>query len=118
VAGLALIEGGNLDAAEKHLDDALEALGDVEDLGELCNLYYLYSQLRWHQSRHEEAFALAQKCLEMAEKADDEEAVAKGYEMLALACHSLGEWKQGREYEERRGQIGTLDVASAFDVHL
>ena len=46
------------------------------------------------------------------------EHIAKGYEMLALACHSLGEWKQGREYEERRGRIGTLDVASAFDVHL
>jgi predicted ATPase len=118
VAGLALIEAGHMEDAERHIEAAIEALGDVEDLGELCNIYYLYSQLRWHQSRHEEAFALAEKCLAVAEKADDEEAVAKGYEMLALACHSLGEWKQGREYEEKRGQIGTLDVASAFDVHL
>jgi tetratricopeptide (TPR) repeat protein len=120
LAGLALIEAGDLEAAAEHLDDALAALGNLEDGGELSNVYYLYAQLRWHQSRHEEAFELAQRCLSMAEKADDEEGIARGYEMLALACHSLGEWKEGRKYEERRSRIsdGTLDVASAFDVHL
>jgi tetratricopeptide (TPR) repeat protein len=120
LAGLALIEAGDLDAAEANLDAALAALGGVEEPGELCNVHYLYAQLRWHQSRHEEAFELAEKCLAVAEKAGDEEAIAKGYEMLALACHSLGEWKKGREYEEQRREVadGTLDVASAFDVHL
>jgi DNA-binding SARP family transcriptional activator/tetratricopeptide (TPR) repeat protein len=120
LAGLALIEAGDLDAAEAHLDAALAALGGLEDPSELCNVHYLYSQLRWHQSRHEEAFELAERCLAVAEKAGDEEAIAKGYEMLALACHSLGEWKKGRQYEEQRREVadGTLDVASAFDVHL
>lgn len=120
LAGLALIESGDLTDAERHLDDALAALGDDQDPGELGNIYYLYAQLRWHQSRHDEAFALAEKCLNVAERAGDAEAIAKGYEMLALACHSLGEWKQGRAYEAQRRSVtdGTLDVASAFDVHL
>jgi DNA-binding SARP family transcriptional activator/predicted negative regulator of RcsB-dependent stress response len=120
LAGLALIESGDLESAEVHLDAALEALGDSQDAKERCNIYYLYAQLRWHQSRHEESFELAQKCLAVAEKANDLEAISKGYEMLALACHSLGEWKKGRDYEEQRREVaeGTLDVASAFDVHL
>ena len=120
LAALALIEGGALDEAEARLDTALEALGEDPDSRELCNVYYLYSQLRWHQSRHDQAFQLAEQCLEVAERAGDADAIAKGYEMLALACHSLGEWKKGRNYEEQRREVadGTLDVASAFDVHL
>ncbi len=120
LAGLALIEAGNLREAEVRLDEALQRLGDAEDPAELSNLYYLYSQLRWHQSRHDEAFALAEKCLGYAEQCGSNAAIAKGYEMLALACHSLGEWKKGRDYEEQRRDVadGTLDVASAFDVHL
>jgi DNA-binding SARP family transcriptional activator len=120
LAGLALIEAGRLDQAEERLESALAALGESEDARERGNLLYLYSQLRWHQNRHDEAFALAEKCLAVAEKANDLEAIAKGYEMLALACHSLGEWKKGRDFEEQRREVadGTLDVASAFDVHL
>lgn len=120
LAGLALIESGSLEEAEQRLDAALAALGDQQDESELCSVYYLYAQLRWHQSRHEQAFELAQQCLAVAERADDVEAIAKGYEMLALACHSLGEWKQGRQYERQRQALadGAFDVASAFDVHL
>jgi DNA-binding SARP family transcriptional activator/tetratricopeptide (TPR) repeat protein len=120
LAALALIESGSLARAERHLDDAMAALGGEDDPTERCNLYYLYAQLRWHQNRHEEAFSLAEQCLAVAEAAGDVPAIAKGYEMLALACHSLGEWKKGRGYEERRTEVadGTLDVASAFDVHL
>jgi len=119
LAGLALIEAGHLDRAEEHLDDSLASLGDEREPRELSNVYYLYSQLRWHQSRHTEAFELAEKCLAEAEAVDDPQAIAKGYEMLALACHSLGEWKRGTQYEEQRKEVaGVLDVASAFDVHL
>jgi tetratricopeptide (TPR) repeat protein len=120
LAGLASIEAGNLEVAEVHLDGALAALGDEDAPSERCNLYYLYSQLRWHQERFSEAFELAERCLAVAEQTGNVEAIAKGYEMLALACHSLGEWKKGRDFEEQRKEVadGTLDVASAFDVHL
>ncbi len=120
LAALALIEGGRLELAEERLADGLASLGEHGDDQELANLHYLYSQLRWHQSRHAEAFSLAEKCLGYAERTGSAESISKGYEMLALACHSLGEWKKGRDFEERRKEVtgGTLDVASAFDVHL
>jgi tetratricopeptide (TPR) repeat protein len=120
LAALANIEGGDLDAAERRLTSALEVLEGESDTPEISSVLYLFSQLRWHQSRHDEAFALAEKCLQEAERLDNTQAIAKGYEMLALACHSLGEWKRGTEFEERRHALadGALDVASAFDVHL
>jgi tetratricopeptide (TPR) repeat protein len=120
LAALALIEAGELDAAEARLADALAELENIGDSVEISNVLYLYSQLRWHQARHSEAYQLAERCLAEGERRSDSEAIAKGFEMLALACHSLGQWRQGREFEQSR-QLharGTLDVASAFDVHL
>jgi hypothetical protein len=40
--------------------------------------------------------------------------------MLALACHSLGEWQTGIAYEQQRAALAgpALDVTDAFDVHL
>jgi len=120
LAALALIEAGNMDSAEKHILAALELVEQAEPSIELSSVLYLFSQLRWHQDRHAEAFEMAERCLREAEAHDDPQAIAKGYEMLALACHSLGEWQKGTEFEERRQELadGTLDVASAFDVHL
>lgn len=120
LSGLAQIEAGFLSEAETRLDAALAALEEEPDSPELSNVYYLFSQLRWHQARHTDAYALAEKCLVEAERHGDESAIARGYEMLALACHSLGDWKKGTEFEERRTSLcdGPLDVASAFDVHL
>jgi tetratricopeptide (TPR) repeat protein len=120
LAGLALIEAGDLAAAEAHLDDSLAAVSDAPDSGVLTAVFYLYAQVRWHQGRHADAYEMAERCLLEAEKLDDAKAVAKGYEMLALACHSLGDWKKGTDYEKRRSELstGALDVASAFDGHL
>jgi tetratricopeptide (TPR) repeat protein len=119
LAALALIEAGDLDAAEKRLDDALREVRE-EGGAELASVLYHFSQLRWHQSRHRDAYALAERCLAVAEASNDAPAIARGYEMLALACHSLGEWQEGMEHEEKRQALasGALDVASAFDVHL
>jgi hypothetical protein len=40
--------------------------------------------------------------------------------MLALACHSLGQWREGAAFVDRRQSLvgGQVDVAQAFDVHL
>lgn len=120
-AALALISAGNLDGANLRLESAMELLQRVDAADpEWADVLYHLAQLRWHQGRHREAFQIAERCLQAAEAVDSPEAIAKGYEMLALACHSLGEWKKGAAFEQKRQNVGggQLDVAQAFDVHL
>ncbi len=120
VAALALIQGGRLDEAGKRLDDALSSLAMSKNDPELPAVLYLFAQLRWHEEKFAEAKELATRSLAEAEARGDRRAMSKGHEMLALACHSLGTWQEGRAHEEQRQALadGTLDVDQAFDVHL
>jgi hypothetical protein len=63
---------------------------------------------------------MAQHSLAIAERLNDPASIARAFEMLALACHSLGEWQQGLQFEDRRSALAgpSLDVTEAFDVHL
>ncbi|HEX4509136.1 MAG TPA: BTAD domain-containing putative transcriptional regulator, partial [Burkholderiaceae bacterium] len=120
VAALALIQGGHLDEASRRLDDAVAALAGSADDPELPAVLYLFAQLRWHQERFAEAKELALESLKEAERRGDRRAMSMGHEMLALACHALGDWQEGRIHEEQRQALadGALDVGQAFDVHL
>lgn len=119
-AALALITAGNLVEADRRLDEALRDLEGEETSGEYPHVLYHLAQLRWHEGNHQEAYAVAERCLREAERHGDPQLIAKGYEILSLSCHSLGEWKSGMEFEERRRALvgSTVDVAQAFDVHL
>jgi len=118
LSALALITAGDLDGANGRLEAALQGL--AEDSPERPLNHYHVAQLRWHEGRHAEAYATAERCLEEAERHGDPQLVARGYEMLALACHSLGEWKEGACFVDKRQALvgGQVDVAQAFDVHL
>jgi tetratricopeptide (TPR) repeat protein len=120
VAALALIQGGRLEEAGKHLDEALLALAGSKSDPELPAVLYLFAQLRWHEEKFAEAKELAGRSLAEAEARGDRRATSKGHEMLALACHSLGAWQEGQAHEQERQALadGTLDVDQAFDVHL
>ena len=120
MAALALIQGGRLAEAGKRLDDAVEALSRSKNDPELPAVLYLFAQLRWHEEQYAEAKELAQRSLNEAAARGDRRAMSKGHEMLALACHSLGEWQEGHGHENERQALadGTLDVDQAFDVHL
>jgi DNA-binding SARP family transcriptional activator/predicted negative regulator of RcsB-dependent stress response len=120
VAALALIQGGRLDEAGERLEDAEAALRDAKNDPELPPVLYLLAQLRWHQEKYADARELAQRSLTEAEARGDRAAMAKGHEMLALACHSLGAWREGHAHEKERQSLadGRLDVDQAFDVHL
>jgi DNA-binding SARP family transcriptional activator len=120
VAALALIQGGRLAEASARLEDAVTALRGSTDDPELPAVLYLFAQLRWHQEKYAEAKELAQRSLAEAEARGDRAAMAKGHEMLALACHSLGSWQEGNAHETERQALadGALDVDQAFDVHL
>jgi len=119
-AAVALITAGDTNAAEAHLMTALELMKDVEETADYALLLYNIAQLHWHRNEYQQAFAVAQHSLEIAEQLNDPAAIARAFEMLALACHSTGDWQQGLLFEEKRSQLAgsTLDVTEAFDVHL
>jgi len=120
IAALASIQGGRLEEAGKHLDDALRALAESKDDPERPAVLYLFAQLRWHEEKFAEAKELAARSLSEAEARGDRRGMSKAHEMLALACHSLGTWQEGHAHEQQRQALadGTLDVDQAFDVHL
>ncbi len=120
IAALALIQGGRLEEAGERLDQALLALDGSRSDPELPAVLYLFAQLRWHEEKFAEAKELAARSLAEAEARGDRRGMAKGHEMLALACHSLGTWQEGQAHEQERQALadGTLDVDQAFDVHL
>ncbi|MDT8304772.1 MAG: AAA family ATPase [Anaerolineae bacterium] len=119
-AAMALLTAGDTAAAEAHLDAAQEQIDPEAHASEYADILYNVAQLRWHRNEYHEAFAAAERSLEIAEQLDDTNAVARAFEMLALACHSLGEWQLGLEFEDKRSAIAgpELDVSDAFDVHL
>jgi DNA-binding SARP family transcriptional activator/tetratricopeptide (TPR) repeat protein/energy-coupling factor transporter ATP-binding protein EcfA2 len=119
-AAMALLTAGDTTAAEAHLVAAQNEIDPGAYASEYADILYNVAQLHWHRNEYEEAFGAAQRSLEIAEQLDEPGAVARAFEMLALACHSLGEWQLGLEFENRRSAIAgpELDVSDAFDVHL
>lgn len=120
LAAMGLLTAGQLDEADAYLQAALKDLGADGDASELANVLYNVAQLHWHRNEYQPAFEVAQRSLAVAERMNDVGAIARAFEMLALACHSLGEWQTGIAYEQRRAALAgpTLDVTDAFDVHL
>ena len=119
-AATVFITGGNLTRGESHLKAALSEVDENEDASDYALLLYTLSQYHWHKNEYQEAFNAAQKSMEIAERLNDQEALANAFEMLALTCHSLGEWQSGLQFERKRASLAgdELDVTSAFDVHL
>jgi len=118
LAAMALLTAGQLDEADAHLQKALTELGsEDEDALELTNVLYNVAQLHWHRNEYQAAFDVAQRSLAVAERLNDPAAIARAFEMLALACHSLGEWQTGIGYEQQRMALAGpgLDVSDAFN---
>jgi tetratricopeptide (TPR) repeat protein len=119
-AVVALITAGDTESAEAHLRAALAEIDENEDAFDYAHLLYTVAQFHWHRGEYREAFEAAQKSLGVAERLNEPAAIARAFEMLALACHSLGEWQIGIQYEQQRAALAGpgLDVTEAFDVHL
>jgi DNA-binding SARP family transcriptional activator len=119
-AAVALITAGNMEAAEEHLQTALPQIDEKTDAPEYADLLYNLAQLHWHRNEYHQAMETAQRSLVIAERLDKPDAIARAFEMLALACHSLGEWQEGMAYEQQRAELtgAELDVTDAFDAHL
>jgi len=98
----------------------LAEIDERENAAEFAKVLYNVAQLHWHRNEYRDAFDVAQRSLAIAERVNDPAAIARAFEMLALACHSLGEWQNGIGYEQQRIAFSGpgLDVTEAFDVHL
>jgi tetratricopeptide (TPR) repeat protein len=77
--------------------------------------------LRWHKGRYVEALDAAERALAAARISGDLRERSQAYEVLALACHALGDWQRGVGYELQRQQLAVedgFDVDEAFEAHL
>lgn len=119
-AAVALITVGDTSTAEMHLRAAMAEVDERGDAADYAQVLYNVAQLHWHRNEYQQAFEVAQRSLAIAERVNEPAAIARAFEMLALACHSLGEWQTGFGYEQQRIALSgpELDVTEAFDVHL
>lgn len=115
---------GDLATATSLTEQAAARLGEAQpsearDL-ELLRLQAVVAHQHWLADRFPEALAAAAESARLAEALGADVDLAQAYEMLALACLPLGEWRRGAEYERLRASRVDLnrDVAEAADVHL
>jgi tetratricopeptide (TPR) repeat protein len=121
LASRTLVTAGQAARAEQHLQTALEATVDSGRIsGDYAYLLYDVALWYWHRDEYPMAFEMAQRSLKIAEQLNHPTALARAYEMMALVCHSLGDWQQGLEFEKQRSALigPDLDVTEAFDAHL
>lgn len=111
---------GNLGEATEQLQNTVRDITALRpDIG-LPWVYYSLAQLRWHKSENREALEAAEAAVKAAECDRDTRQLARAYEAMALACHSLGDWQRGVEFELKRQTLAIdgYDVDAAFDAHL
>ncbi|MCB0210899.1 MAG: AAA family ATPase [Anaerolineae bacterium] len=116
-----LITSGDMMPAQSYLEMAQIEVGETsENRVEHADLLYYVALWHWHQDAYEQAYAVAQQCLKIAEKLDAPDTLARAYEVLALAAHSLGKWQEGLNFEDRRSSLvgANMDFTIAFDAHL
>jgi DNA-binding SARP family transcriptional activator len=120
-AVLGHILGGEVGAAARLLETTEAAIGAQWSDYLTARTYYLLAQLRWHNGRYVEALDAAERALAAARASGDPRERSQAYEVLALACHALGDWQRGIAYELERQQLAVEDgfeVDEALETHL
>ncbi|MEX2459507.1 MAG: AAA family ATPase [Actinomycetota bacterium] len=113
---LGAIMAADVPAAFEHLANA-RANPPIEELDEARNLI-VEALIDWHVNRLEDAVGLAERALEIAERAGAEREIAQACEMLALAHLPQGNWEEGLRYELRREADWSPDLVLATDAHM
>ena len=120
-AALGQLLRGDIPAATRLVDATRRGLGEQSPAYVTARTYYLLAQLRWHSGRYAEALAAAERSLTAALEGTDVPQQAAALEILALACHALGDWRRGVSAEIRRHSLAIEDgfrVDEAFEGHL
>jgi predicted ATPase len=112
---------GNLESAWRHLSQAIALAPATRDL-EWVRLQYTLAHYHWQRNEFAEALAIARESLSVAEALGPDASgdAAKAYEIMALCCAPLGEWRHGLEYEAQRLSRVDLNryLTDVSDVHL
>ena len=120
-AALGELLRGDLPAATRLVDATRRGLDEQWPAFVTARTYYLLAQLRWHSGQYAEALAAAERSLSASIEGTDLGQQAAALEILALACHALGDWRRGVDAEIRRQAIAIEDgfrVEEAFEGHL
>jgi predicted ATPase len=119
-AALAQIAAGHVPRAAELMQDTLRAVTEQSPHLVVARTYYILAQLHWHSAQYGEALTAAEQAFRAAVASGDAAQRAHAYEVLALACHSLGDWQKGVECELQRHALGVggFDTDEAFDAHL
>jgi DNA-binding SARP family transcriptional activator len=100
-------------AAAPHVADAEALLAAHPDEGERGRLSMVNAHLLWQSGRYDEATEAAQHSIRLAQTHGDQTDVANAYEVLAIALHFRGTWKEGLHLE-----IEGLGTALDEEAHL
>jgi tetratricopeptide (TPR) repeat protein len=119
-AALSHIHRGDVDAAARLITNTLQPLAEAHpDRVLVGRTYYLLAQLRWHSGQPREALHAAEAAVQAAQVSQDATERARAHEVMGLACHSLGEWQKGLEYELTRDGLQVPGyVDDALEMHL
>ncbi|HXH22143.1 MAG TPA: AAA family ATPase [Dehalococcoidia bacterium] len=117
---LGLIMLGRADLAKELITSTLKDLTEQSPVQVVSRTYYLLAQLHWHSGEHRAALEAAERSLLAANAAGEPAEQAQAYEVMALACHSLGDWRRGVEFELARQALAIpgFNIDEAFEAHL
>jgi DNA-binding SARP family transcriptional activator len=111
---------GKSEDAREYINATLLDLTESSSQHVVSRTYYLLAQLHWHSGDHRQALDAAERALVAAGASHDPVQEAQAYEVMALACHSLGDWQHGVELELERQALGIpgFNIDEAFEAHL
>ncbi len=111
-AALSRILSGDLSGGAELIGEIQRSLTAELPAYVTARTYLLLAQLRWHSGRFKDALLAAERAVAAASGGPVAEQ-AYALEMLALACHALGDWRRGLDAEMARQ---ALEVGDGFDV--
>ena len=111
-AALSRILSGDLSGGAELIGEIQRSLTAEMPAYVTARTYLLLAQLRWHSGRFTDALRAAERAVAATSGGPAAER-AHALEMLALACHALGDWRRGLDAEMARQ---ALEVGDGFDV--
>ena len=96
---------GDVERAKKHYDEALKILGTESESVELASIYLSMATMYFQTGNMVEALSWGEKAQELAQKLDEEWALARAYYLLASVFMGKGQTEKACECAEKSLKI-------------